>query len=41
MQTILTNARLILENEVVTGTIVFDETGILAVDGGRSTLSGA
>lgn len=41
MQTILTNARLILENEVVTGTIVFDETGILAVDRGRSTLSGA
>ncbi|KQU49971.1 phosphonate metabolism protein PhnM [Bosea sp. Leaf344] len=41
MQTILTNARLILENEVVTGSIVFDKTGILAVDRGRSTLSSA
>ena len=28
MQTVLTNARLILENDVVSGTIAFDETGI-------------
>lgn len=39
--TILTNARLILENEVVTGTIVFDEAGIRAVDQGASQLPGA
>jgi alpha-D-ribose 1-methylphosphonate 5-triphosphate diphosphatase len=30
MSTILTNARLILEDEVVTGTIAFDESGITA-----------
>lgn len=41
MQTVLTNARLILENEVVTGTVVFDQTGITAVDQGLSTLPGA
>jgi alpha-D-ribose 1-methylphosphonate 5-triphosphate diphosphatase len=41
MQTVLTNASLILENEVVTGTIAFDETGITAVDQGRSSLPGA
>lgn len=41
MQTVLTNARLILENEVVTGTIAFDETGITAVDQGQSSLPGA
>ncbi len=41
MQTILTNARLILENEVVDGTIVFDESGIVAVDQGRSQLPAA
>lgn len=39
--TILTNARLILENEVVDGTIVFDESGIVAVDSGRSALPAA
>lgn len=38
MPTILTNARLILEHEVVTGTIAFDESGILSVDQGRSSL---
>ncbi|WID94198.1 alpha-D-ribose 1-methylphosphonate 5-triphosphate diphosphatase [Bosea vestrisii] len=38
MSTILTNARLILEDEVVTGTIAFDESGILSVDQGRSSL---
>ncbi len=38
MSTILTNARLILEDEVVTGTIAFDESGISSVDQGRSSL---
>ncbi|MGO4671548.1 alpha-D-ribose 1-methylphosphonate 5-triphosphate diphosphatase [Bosea sp. 2YAB26] len=41
MQTVLTNAKLILENEVVTGTIAFDATGITDVDQGRSQLPGA
>ena len=41
MQTVLTNASLILENEVVTGTIAFDGTGITAIDQGRSSLPGA
>ncbi|SIR25374.1 MULTISPECIES: alpha-D-ribose 1-methylphosphonate 5-triphosphate diphosphatase [unclassified Bosea (in: a-proteobacteria)] len=41
MQTVLTNAKLILENEVVTGTIAFDQSGITAVDQGRSSLAGA
>ena len=40
-ETILTNARLILENEVVTGTIAFDAGGIRSVDQGRSSLPGA
>lgn len=40
-ETILTNARLILENEVVTGTIVFSEQGIVSVDQGRSSLPAA
>lgn len=40
-ETILTNARLILENEVVEGTIVFGPEGIKAVDQGRSQLPGA
>ncbi len=38
MSTILTNARLILEDEVVTGTIAFDESGIRSVDQSRSSL---
>lgn len=41
MTTILTNARLILENEIVDGSIAFDETGILSVDQGRSSLPAA
>jgi alpha-D-ribose 1-methylphosphonate 5-triphosphate diphosphatase len=41
MSTILTNARLILEDEVVTGTIAFDESGIRSVDQGKSSLSEA
>jgi alpha-D-ribose 1-methylphosphonate 5-triphosphate diphosphatase len=39
--TILTNARLILENEVVAGTIVFDGDRIVALDRGRSILPAA
>ena len=35
---ILTNVRLVLEDEVVPGTIEFDETGIVSIDSGRSTL---
>lgn len=41
MTTILTNARLILENEIVDGTIAFDACGILSVDQGRSSLPAA
>jgi alpha-D-ribose 1-methylphosphonate 5-triphosphate diphosphatase len=41
MQTVLTNARLILEDEIVTGTIAFDESGIASVDQGKSSLPGA
>ncbi|MFN3482513.1 MAG: alpha-D-ribose 1-methylphosphonate 5-triphosphate diphosphatase, partial [Rhabdaerophilum calidifontis] len=40
-ETVLTNARLILETEIVEGSIVFDEQGIRAVDLGRSALPGA
>lgn len=38
METVLTNARLILENEVVEGSIAFGPEGIQAVDQGRSSL---
>lgn len=38
METILTNARIVLETEVVQGTIAFDTRGIRAVDHGRSAL---
>ncbi|RFB81254.1 alpha-D-ribose 1-methylphosphonate 5-triphosphate diphosphatase [Methylovirgula sp. 4M-Z18] len=38
MTTILTNAQLVLEDEVRTGTIVFDKAGIQAVDTGLSSL---
>ena len=38
---ILTNVRLVLEDAIVPGTVVFDETGITAVDAGRSALPGA
>jgi len=41
MPTILTNAKLILENEVRPGTVVFDASGITAVDDGTSQLPGA
>jgi len=38
---ILTNAKLILENEIVDGTIVFGPEGIRSVDQGRSSLPAA
>ncbi len=41
MQTVLTNARLILEDEIVTGTIAFENGVITAVDQGLSALPGA
>jgi alpha-D-ribose 1-methylphosphonate 5-triphosphate diphosphatase len=41
METILTNARLILEGEVVQGTVAFGPDGIRAVDQGQSALPGA
>ncbi len=41
MQTILTNARLILDDEVVAGTVVIAGNRIHAVDTGRSTQPGA
>ena len=37
-RTILTNAKLVLEDEVVTGTLTFDHDGIVAVDTGLSHL---
>jgi alpha-D-ribose 1-methylphosphonate 5-triphosphate diphosphatase len=40
-ETVLTNAKLILETEIVEGSIAFDETGIRAVDHGPSALPGA
>jgi alpha-D-ribose 1-methylphosphonate 5-triphosphate diphosphatase len=41
METILTNARLILDHEVVDGTITFGPEGIRSVDSGRSRVPGA
>src|SRR5579883_274732 len=40
-ETVLTNARLVLADEDVTGTLVFDGEGIRAIDHGRSSLPGA
>jgi alpha-D-ribose 1-methylphosphonate 5-triphosphate diphosphatase len=40
-QTILTNARIILDHEVVTGTLVFDGAFITDVQSGASQLPGA
>lgn len=37
-RTILTNAKLVLEDEVVTGTLTFDHDGIVAIDTGLSHL---
>jgi len=39
--TILTNATLILEEETLNGTLVFDSKGIISIDQGRSKLSEA
>lgn len=41
METVLTNARLILEDEIVDGTISFGANGIHSVDKGRSSLPSA
>ena len=41
METIITNARLVLEDEVVDGTVAFDATGLRAVDRGRSRVPAA
>lgn len=40
-ETVLTNARLVLENEIVRGSIAFDATGIRGIDTGKSGLPGA
>ncbi len=40
-ETILTNAKIILEDEVIDGTVAFGPQGITAVDSGRSSLPGA
>jgi alpha-D-ribose 1-methylphosphonate 5-triphosphate diphosphatase len=40
-ETVLTNARLVLADEEIRGTLVFDGTGIRAIDHGRSSLPGA
>lgn len=40
-ETILTNAKLVLENEIVQGTLVFDSAGIRSVDQGGSRVAGA
>jgi alpha-D-ribose 1-methylphosphonate 5-triphosphate diphosphatase len=40
-ETVLTNARLILEDEEISGTLSFDAAGIRAIDHGRSSLPGA
>lgn len=40
-ETILTNARLILDDEIIDGTIVFGSGGIRSVDQGRSSLPSA
>jgi alpha-D-ribose 1-methylphosphonate 5-triphosphate diphosphatase len=41
MQTILTNAKLILENDVIDGTVVFDADGIVGIDQGRTSVPSA
>lgn len=41
METILTNAKLILDDEIIDGTIAFDNTGIRAVSAGRSSVPAA
>ena len=39
--TVLSNARLVLEAEIVCGTVAFDATGISAIDTGRTSVPGA
>lgn len=39
--TVLSNARLVLEREVVKGTVVFDATGIKSIDKGPTAVKGA
>ncbi len=41
METVLTNARLILEDEIVEGSLVFGPDGIRAIDQGKSSLASA
>lgn len=41
VETILTNAKIILENDVIEGTLVFADGQIRSVDEGRSTISSA
>ncbi|MDX2158135.1 MAG: alpha-D-ribose 1-methylphosphonate 5-triphosphate diphosphatase [Hyphomicrobiaceae bacterium] len=41
MQTILTNARIVLEDEVIDGTLLLDEGRIAAIDQGRSAVATA
>src|ERR1700722_4704977 len=40
-ETVLTNARLVLEGEAISGTLSFDAAGIRGIDHGRSSLPGA
>ncbi|MGC1578508.1 MAG: alpha-D-ribose 1-methylphosphonate 5-triphosphate diphosphatase [Beijerinckiaceae bacterium] len=40
-ETVLTNARLILDDEEISGTLSFDAAGIRAIEHGRSSLPGA
>src|SRR5919202_1249770 len=41
METVITHARLVLEDGVVEGTVAFDESGLKAVDAGPSRVPGA
>ena len=40
-RTILRNARLVLDNEIVTGSVAFNADGIIAIDAGRTSARGA
>ena len=39
--TLMTNARLVLEDEILLGTLGFDATGITSIDSGRTSVPGA
>jgi alpha-D-ribose 1-methylphosphonate 5-triphosphate diphosphatase len=41
MEVVLTNARLVLDDEVVEGSISFDRNGIRSIDSGHATMPGA